>query len=74
MFHFCVRLEHVGVTHFSQMVYRVLLVPSFIAGVNCETEGIVKDYFLHGLSYKKIIEFLEIFLQLLCPCASYFGF
>ena len=48
--------------------------PSFMAGVNCETEGIVKDYFLHGLSYKKIIEFLEIFLQLLCPCASYFGF
>ena len=35
--------------------------PSFIAGVNRETEAIIKDYFLHGLSYKEIFEFLGIF-------------
>ena len=43
------------------MVYWILLVPSFVAGVNCETEAIIKDYFLHGLSCKEILEFLEIF-------------
>ena len=43
------------------MVYWNLLVPSFAAGLNCEPEAITKDYFLHGLSYKKILEFLEIF-------------
>ena len=35
--------------------------PSFVAGLNRETEAIIKDYFLHGLSYKEILEFLEIF-------------
>ena len=43
------------------MVYWILLVPSFAAGLNRETEGIIKDYFLHGLSYKEILELLEIF-------------
>ena len=40
------------------MVYWILLVQSFVAGVNRETEAIIKDYFLHG---KEILEFLEIF-------------
>ena len=43
------------------MVYWILLVLSFVAGVNRETEAIIKDYFLHGLSYKEILEFLEVF-------------
>ena len=43
------------------MVYWILLGPLFVAGVNRETEAIIKDYFLHGLSYKEILEFLEIF-------------
>ena len=43
------------------MVYWILLVPSFVAGVNREKEAIIKDYFLYGLSYKEILEFLEIF-------------
>ena len=29
--------------------------PSFVAGLNRETEAIIKDYFLHGLSYKRDI-------------------
>ena len=33
---------------------------SFVAGVNRETEAIIKDYFLHGLSYKEILKFLDI--------------
>ena len=43
------------------MVYWILLVPSFVAGLNRETEAIIKDYFLLGLSYKEILEFWEIF-------------
>ena len=43
------------------MVYWILLVPSLVAWVNRETEAITKDYFLHDLSYKEILEFLEIF-------------
>ena len=43
------------------MVYWILLVPSFVAGLNCESEAIIKDYFLRGLSYKEILEILEIF-------------
>ena len=35
--------------------------PSFVTGLNRETEAIIKDYFLHDLSYKEIQEFLEIF-------------
>ena len=35
--------------------------PSFVAGVNRETEAIIKDSFLNGLGYKEILEFLEIF-------------
>ena len=49
--------------------------PSFVAGVNCETEAIIKDYFLHGLSYKEIFEFLGIFLcnyPVLVPVTSDF--
>ena len=42
------------------MVYWILLVPSFVAGLNRETEAIIKDYFLLGLSYKEILEFWEI--------------
>ena len=41
------------------MVYWILLVPSFVAWVNCETEAIIKDYFLHGRSYKELLEFSE---------------
>ena len=37
------------------MVYWILLGPLFVAGVNRETEAIIKDYFLHGLSYKRYI-------------------
>ena len=61
MFHFCLRLE---ITHLSQMVYCFLLVPPFFAGVNRETDAIIKDHFLHGFSYKEILEFLEIFMHL----------
>ena len=43
------------------MVYWILLVPTFVAGVNRETEAIIKDYILDGLSYKEILEFLELF-------------
>ena len=49
--------------------------PSFVAGVNRETEAIIKDYFLHGLSNKEILEFLEIFYEVysvLAPAASDF--
>ena len=57
------------------MVYWILLVASFVARVNRETEAIIKDYFLHGLSYKKILEFLKIFLYsyfVLAPTISDF--
>ena len=43
------------------MVYWILLVPWFVPDVNRETEAIIKDYFLHGLSYREILEFLGIF-------------
>ena len=43
------------------MVYWILLVPSFVAGVSRETEAIIKSNFLDGLSYKEILEFLDIF-------------
>ena len=66
MFHFCLRLE----LPILVMVYWILLVPSFVAGVNCETEAIIKDYFLHGPSYKEILEFLEIFYPVLAPATS----
>ena len=56
------------------MVYWILLVPSLVAEVNCETEAIIKDYFLHGLSYKEILDILENSYAVLCPCASYIGF
>ena len=42
------------------MVYWILLVSSFVVEVNREIEAIMKDYFLQDLSYKEILELLEI--------------
>ena len=43
------------------MVYWILLVSSFVAGVSRKTEAIIKSNFLDGLGYKEILEFLDIF-------------
>ena len=48
---------------------------SFVAGVNRETEAIIKDYFLHGLKLQRDIRIFRNFLcsySVLAPATSDF--